>query len=183
MGKDAGSVSAGVAPGDGPIRSRYGYDMADRERRIKWLFKPRKDVLEDIDVDLLDPDNEDDRHLLIASEHPQIWKALEQGESEIELRGEPVDCNLHLAMHQIVANRILADTPPEFWETAQRLTRQGFRRHDVLHMLGSVVSEEVYTALKDNAVLSDQQVRKSLWQLPGDWPKGRTTHHPERRRR
>ncbi len=45
-------------------------------------------------------------------------------------------------------------------------------------MLGSVVSEEVYMALKDNVVLSDEQVWKSLWQLPGDWPKGRTTHHP-----
>ena len=50
-------------------------------------------------------------------------------------------------------------------------------------MLGSVVSEQVYTALEDNDMLSDEQVRRSLWQLPGDWPKGRTTQHPERRRR
>ncbi len=77
-------------------------------------------------------------------------------------------------MHEIVANRILSDTPPEFWETARRLTRQGYCRHDVLHMLGAVVSREVYDALKMGKTHTEDEIRAELWRLPGDvTPKGR----------
>ena len=102
-----------------------------------------------MDVALLDPRDEDDRRLLIAAEHPRFWKAIEDGTPEIEVGGETVNAELHLAVHQVVAARILEDTPPEFWQTAQRLSRSGYRRHDVLHMLGSVVSNELYQALTD----------------------------------
>lgn len=101
-----------------------------RDRRLKFLFRLRRDVLEDVDVDFLNPEDEDDRRLLIASEHPRFWQAIEEGESEVEIAGEPVSAELHLAMHEIVANRILSDAPKEFWETARRLSRQGYRRHD-----------------------------------------------------
>lgn len=123
--------------------------MDERERRVKWLFKPRPDVLEDIDVTLLDIDDEDDRRLLIASEHPRFWKAIEDRDPEVNIGGELVNGELHLAMHQVVANRILADAPPEFWQSAQRLTRHGYRR-----------------------------LRAALWRLPGDNPPKRGTRHP-----
>lgn len=154
----------------------------DHDRRVKFLFRPRDGVLEDIDVSLLNADDEDDRRLLIASEHPRFWQAIEEGDPEVEIGGEPVNGELHLAMHEIVANRVLADTPPEFWKTAQRLTRQGYRRHDVLHMLGTVVSEEVHDALKTGRTRSDEEIRAALWRLPGDVAPKRSTRHPERRR-
>ncbi len=59
-------------PDHGLVRRLPPDGMADRERRIKWVFGLRRDVLDDIDVALLDPENPDDRHLLIASEHPQM---------------------------------------------------------------------------------------------------------------
>lgn len=154
----------------------------DRERRIKFLFRPRQDVLEHVDVDFLNPEEEDDRRLLIASEHPRFWQAIEEGESEVEIAGEPVSPQLHLAMHEIVANRILNDEPKEFWETARRLSRQGYRRHDVLHMLGTVISEEVYDAMKSGKTHSDEEIRAALWRLPGEAAPKRRTRHPERRR-
>lgn len=156
--------------------------MDGRERRIKFLFRPRQDVLKDVDVDFLNPGDGDDRRLLIASEHPRLWQAIEEGESEVEFAGEPVSAQLHLSMHEIVANRILNDEPKEFWETARRLSRQGYRRHDVLHMLGTVVSDEVYDALKSGKTQSDEEVRAALWRLPGERAAKRTTRHPERRR-
>jgi hypothetical protein len=154
----------------------------DHDRRVKFLFRPRNDVLEDVDVTLLNPDDEDDRRLLIASEHARFWQAIQEGNPEIEIGGEPGNGELHLAMHEIVANRILADTPAEFWETARRLTRQGYRRHDVLHMLGTVVSDEVYDALKTGVIRTDEEIRAALWYLPGDIAPKRSTRHPERRR-
>lgn len=85
-------------------------------------------------------------------------------------------------MHEIVANRILNDEPKEFWETARRLSRQGYRRHDVLHMLGTVISEEVYDAMKSGKTHSDEEIRAALWRLPGEAAPKRRTRHPERRR-
>jgi hypothetical protein len=149
----------------------------DRDRRVRWLFRPKDGVLEDIDVSLLSADDENDRRLLIASEHPRFWRAIEEGSPEVEIGGQVVNAELHLAMHEVVANRILADTPPEFWETARRLTRHGYRRHDVLHMLGSVASVEIYDALKNGVTLSDEDVRAALWRLPGDNPPKRSIRH------
>jgi len=165
----AGSASCGYAAG-----------VDDRERRVRWLFRPREDVLDSVDVALLDPRDEDDRRLLIAAEHPRFWKAIEDGTPEIEVGGETVNAELHLAVHQVVAARILEDTPPEFWQTAQRLSRSGYRRHDVLHMLGSVVSNELYQALTEQPAISDDDIRTALRRLPGDNPPRRTTTHPGR---
>ena len=156
--------------------------MDDHDRRVKFLFRPRDGVIEDVDVSLLNHEDEDDRRFLIASEHPLFWQAIEDGNPEVEIGGEPVNGELHLAMHEIVANRILSDTPPEFWETARRLTRQGYRRHDVLHMLGTVVSGEVYDTLKTGRTHTEDEIRTELWRLPGDVAPKRTTRHPERRR-
>ena len=47
-------------------------------------------------------------------------------------------------MHEIVANQLWADDPPEVWQTATRLLAAGYERHEVLHMLASVVSDDVY---------------------------------------
>jgi len=149
---------------------------------MKWLFRPRHDVLDDIDVAFLDPEDEDDRRFLIAAEHPRFWRAIQEGAPEVDVGGEPVNAELHLSIHQIVANRVLADSPPEFWETAQRLTRKGYRRHDVQHMLGSVVSDEVHQALTGRDSLTDPEIRAALWRLPGDQAPRRSTRHPERGR-
>jgi hypothetical protein len=55
---------------------------------------------------------------------------------------------LHIAMHEIVANQLWANDPPEMWETAARLLAAGYERHEVLHMLASVVSDELFEALR-----------------------------------
>jgi hypothetical protein len=38
---------------------------------------------------------------------------------------------LHIAMHEIVANQLWANDPPEMWETAVRLLDAGYERHEV----------------------------------------------------
>ncbi len=157
--------------------------VEDRDRRLKFLFRPRQGVLEDIDVSFLNHEDEDDRRLLIASEHPRFWQAIEEGEPEVELAGGTVNVELHLAMHEIVAKRVLSDTPKESWETARRLTRRGYRGHDVLHMLGTVASDEVYDALKSGTTPKEEEIRAALWRLPGEVAPKRSTRYPQCRRR
>lgn len=85
---------------------------------------------------------------------------------------------LHLAMHEIVANQVLANEPPEMWDTAKRLTGAGYERHEVLHMLASVVSADVLSALHDNESNDPARTRAALAALPGHGNASGTRYPP-----
>ncbi len=123
--------------------------MSDEERHA-FAVPLAEGEYDGIDLSLLDRDDEDDRRLLIQADHPEFQRALETGQREIHLAGMTVNPVLHIAMHEIVANQLLADHPPEMWATAQRLLADGYERHEVLHMLASVVSGEVFDVLRDH---------------------------------
>lgn len=72
-------------------------------------------------------------------------------------------------MHEIVTNQLWADDPPEMWQTADRLTAGGYACHDVLHMLGSVVSGQVWQAMVNGAPYDIERVRLELVALPESW--------------
>ncbi len=87
---------------------------------------------------------------------------------------------LHIAMHEIVANQLWANDPPEVWETAQRLLAVGHSRHEVLHMLASVVSAEVFEIMGHQAPHDIERVRCGLAALPQSWEEARAGIPSER---
>src|SRR5487761_1014760 len=117
--------------------------MTDAQR-LAFACPPGQGEWDEIDLGLLDPADEDERRTLIEAEHPELRGAIEDDVREIHTGGRVVSPNLHIAMHEVVANQLWADEPPEVWQTAQRLTAAGYDRHEVLHMLGSVVAGEVW---------------------------------------
>ena len=122
-----------------------------------------------IDLAALDPDDEADRRVLILAEHPELHRAIEAGLTEIHVQGRTMNPALHLAMHEIVANQLWADDPPEVWETATRLLSSGYERHEVLHMLASVVSDDVYQVLHGQQSPDPDETRAALAALPDSW--------------
>jgi len=44
-------------------------------------------------------------------------EALERHEEMTGADGEPFNPQLHVTLHQVIANQILADDPPETWQT------------------------------------------------------------------
>ena len=140
----------------------------DDERR-RFALLGLSGQLDGIELSLLDPDNDDERSVLIRAEHPEFRSALTSGRETIHHRGQVVNPALHIAMHEIVANQLLADEPPEMWQTATRLTDAGYERHEVLHMLASVVSDDVYAALHDNQPHNPARTRAALAALPESW--------------
>jgi hypothetical protein len=122
-----------------------------------------------IDLAFLDPNDKDDRRVLILAEHPELHRALEAGLTEIHVKGTTINPALHLAMHEIVANQLWADDPPETWHTASRLLASGYERHEVLHMLASVVSDDVYQILHDQKAPDLDKTRVALAALPESW--------------
>jgi light-regulated signal transduction histidine kinase (bacteriophytochrome) len=50
------------------------------------------------------------------------------GRREIRVGRDMINPALHIAMHEIVANQLWADNPPEVWAIAQRLLADGYDR-------------------------------------------------------
>jgi Domain of unknown function (DUF1841) len=125
--------------------------------------------LRELDLQLLDPGDEDERALLIEALHPEFADAL-QGEDDVIIDGEPVNPRLHVAMHQVAANQLLANDPPETWQTVQRLAGRGHDWHNIMHMIASLVTEDVYGVLRENRKPDPAAYTRRLNELPGDWP-------------
>jgi hypothetical protein len=126
-------------------------------------------VMNDLDLSLLDPSEEDDRRVLVLAEHPELWEAIDNDVDEVDLDGHTMSPRLHVTLHEVVANQLWQDDPPEMWITAQRLTAAGHDRHEVLHMLGSVVSTDIYNAMTGKAPFDLARTRRELDALPGSW--------------
>jgi len=69
-------------------------------------------------------------------------------------------------MHEIVANQLWDDDPSEVWETAQRLVALGYERHEVLHMLCSVVAREVWNVMDSEEPTDPARYITALNELP-----------------
>lgn len=153
--------------------------MSDEERQA--FAVPLADgEYDDVDLSLLDRDDEDDRRLLIQAEHPELHRALAAGQSEVHVGGITINAALHIAMHEIVANQLWANDPPEMWETAERVLAAGYERHEVLHMLASVVSGEVFDALRNRTRHEIERLRAALAELPESWEQQRGAIPEER---
>ncbi|MBO0824081.1 MAG: DUF1841 family protein [Actinobacteria bacterium] len=145
------------------------FDEPEPGDRSSWVLPPGHGTYQGLDLDLLDPQDEDERALLIEALHPQFADAL-QGDSDVILDGESVNPRLHLAMHQVVSNQLLADEPPETWQTVQRLAGIGYDWHTIMHMIASLVTEDIYRVLSEQLQPDPAAYARRLSWLPGDWP-------------
>jgi Domain of unknown function (DUF1841) len=136
-------------------------------------FVGDSDVLAALGVtvdELADPDL---RSLVIRHEHPEFEDALKKRLDEIDLVDGPINPRLHLAMHEIVATQLWDDSPSEVWETAVRLLDAGYDRHEILHMLGRPVWDQVWAALHDKCPYDHERHVAALRALPGSWEQDR----------
>lgn len=63
---------------------------------------------------------------------------------------------LHLAIHAVVETQALEGTPTEIASTLDRLVREGLDRHEAVHAVGAVASEEVLACLSDPSKRYDE---------------------------
>ena len=95
----------------------------------------------------LDPADEDDRAELIRLAHPQLTAAVDAGEEVVVIGGEVVDPRLHLLMHEVVADRLLHDDPPDDWLLFEALLERGGDAHEAQHAVGRQFVEELIAEL------------------------------------
>jgi hypothetical protein len=153
------------------------FDAPSRADRRSWAMPSGHGLYRGIDVEMLDAGDEDELALLIEAQHAELADALE-GAEEVTVEGEPFNPRLHVAMHQIVANQLLADEPRDTWRTVQRLADLGYDWHNVMHMIASLVAEDVHRALTEHSVFDPGDYARRLDGLPGDWPPPKTLGPP-----
>jgi hypothetical protein len=95
-----------------------------------------------LDLELLSPDDEDERGFLIEAQHPELEDALRSDE-ELIVDGEPFSPRLHVTLHQVVASQLLAGDPLETRQAVQRLADLGYDWHNVMHMIAAAASDDL----------------------------------------
>jgi hypothetical protein len=138
--------------------------QADRDRRLAFAIPPIPEP--DEETQSLDPNDADDRALLIAAAHPEP-------DEEPVVDDHEIDPRVHRAIHEIVATQIVDDDPPEVWATAQRLRKLGYGRHEVLHMLGAAMTPQLWEALHGQGEYDPEAHRTALASLPESWERAR----------
>jgi hypothetical protein len=147
----------------------------DRARRIALALPPLDDhareraAEQDWELSLLDPEDPDERAILIRLAHPDLDDAIKAGADEVVVRGEPMNPRLHLAIHEVVATQVIDDDPPEAFATLERLVKLGRDPHETLHILGSVVGAQLWAATHDARPYDRNAHARALAALPGSW--------------
>jgi hypothetical protein len=155
-------------------RQNCWFDAPEPGDRRSWALPRAHGSYQGLDLELLDPGDDDERALLIEALHLEFADALHSVEDVI-VASETVNPRLHVAMHQVVANQLLADDPPQTWQTVQRLAGLGYDWHNIMHMIATLVTEDVYGALKEHRQPDPVAYARRLEELPGDWPPPETT--------
>jgi hypothetical protein len=117
----------------------------------------------DEEFDRLNPADPDERGMLIQGEHPEFHEAL--ADPSRDFTNEEINPRLHITMHEIIANQLWDNDPPEAWAAAQRLREQGMDRHDILHELAAVLTEHMHPTLVRSEPFDSDDYRRSLNEL------------------
>lgn len=128
--------------------------------RQQWIFPEPRDGL--------DPSRKEDRGLLVLAEHPHTPAAIDAGR-EGDPEGGAANARVHLTLHQVVADQIWDDDPPEVWQAASRLAAAGFDRHEVLHMLAAAGATPILGSLNDGVPFDREAYQRALDALPRSW--------------
>ena len=134
---------------------------------------PAHGTYQGLDLELLDPSDESELTFLIEAQHTGFQDAL-RSDDEMIVDGEPFSPRLHVTMHQIVANQLLADDPPQTWQTVQRLAGMGYDWHNIMHMIAALVTKDVHGALTEHRQPGPAAYARRLSELPGNWPPPQT---------
>ena len=113
---------------------------------------------------------------------PEVWLALDEDEriflveSFHSTAGEEAPeggSTLHATFHVIVENQVALGTGL-VRETIAKLTRQGLHRHEAIHAVGSILTENIFEALQSNQDSFDvSQYRRKLEKITAKkWKRG-----------
>jgi hypothetical protein len=84
---------------------------------------------------------------IALDDHPEFREGFENDSLPEEMLGEdgePISPRLHLMLHVIVEQQLAADAPPGIAEIAEQLTKLGVSRHEIRHVIGGPLAEQLW---------------------------------------
>lgn len=118
-------------------------------------------------------------------EHPEYYEVWDRVDvlSDEELIQDGVNPILHVTIHQTVENQLAAKDPPVVHETLERLMRSGLSRHEAIHAIGSVLSEEIWEILSQERPFDEERYERGLQQLNArEWVPARSRRRRVKKR-
>jgi hypothetical protein len=155
-------------------------DLVDVLERRMFAIPAVGTRIGDEEFPFLDPSDPDDRGMFIEGEHPEYHEALADPDSDTV---DGVNPRLHVTVHEIVANQLWDNDPPEVWQAAQRLSATGTDRHDVLHAIGEVLVEHLWGVLSGKGPTDPARYVEEVDKLGSDDRAGKGRVLPMRRKR
>jgi hypothetical protein len=104
--------------------------------RGSWAVLSGHGIYRGLDLELLNPADEDERTFLIEAQHPELDGALRNDE-EMIVGSEPFSPRLHITLHQIVASQLLVGDPPVAGSVSLWLGTQARARRATARQCGS----------------------------------------------
>lgn len=97
-------------------------------------------------------------------EYADIFMRLDEL-SEAEIERDGVNPVLHVQLHAVVENQIAQRDPAEVREIVKALMRQGYSRHEAIHAVANVLTEEMFSILQDKRMFDEGGYLRKLRKL------------------
>ncbi len=145
------------------------FDEPDPGDRPSWAMPRGHGTYAGLELEHLDPADEDDLTFLLEAMHAEFEAAFDT-DSDVVADGQPVNPRMHVTLHQVVANQLLSDDPAGTWLAVQRLADLGYDWHNIMHMISALVSDDIYRSATERRRFDPDDYARRLEALPGDWP-------------
>jgi len=122
------------------------------------------------EVSALDQESLSEEDQLLAEimqlhpEHYDLWERLDEVSDE-ELQRDGSNPVMHVLLHQIIENQIVAQDPLETAETLGHLVQQGLSRHEAVHKIGEVLVGDITELMQTHQTFDNQRYVQNLRQL------------------
>jgi len=115
---------------------------------------------------------EDMRTVQAMREHPEyaaLWPRLDTI-SDAELEQDGIDPILHIMIHTTAENQLAANDPPVTGEVLAALMARGVTRHEAVHRIGAVLTEEIFAIMKSSGPFDASGFERKLRALIREAP-------------
>ncbi|MEA3396353.1 MAG: DUF1841 family protein [Chloroflexota bacterium] len=115
-------------------------------------------------------EGEEARMVQVMREHPEyaaLWPRLDElTDAELEQGG--VNPLMHIMIHTTLENQLAENNPPATGEALEALMAQGLSRHEALHRMGGVLTDEIFGVLQEGRPFDAAGYDRKLRELTKD---------------
>lgn len=154
--------------------------MEDKYTELRYLTRARLGLVWEMVMTEAELEGEEAVLAEILKQHPEyfdIWEHAGILDPSEEVLRDGANPFVHVAIHQTVENQIADRDPLQTAETLEALMQAGYTRHEAIHAIGAIISDEIFEIMRDNRRFDEAGYVEALRDL------AQTAKRPRRRRR